>query len=195
LHVLNGTGTPEAAALASQAIFQDSTASTSDIGIQLTSGTSGECYIWFGDTGNSAIGYFHYSNVFDTLALFVNTAKVFTAQNDQQMVFEKAVSFVSEVDNGISGTSDTIDWTQGNKQKSTITEDVTYAFTAPDGASNLILKITQDGSGGNEVTWPATVLWPDSIVQQPSAAAASVSIASFYYDGTDYYGQIAGDFS
>ena len=40
--------------------------------------------------------------------------------------------FDAEFDNGNSSTADTIDWGVGNKQKSTLTGNCTYTFTAPD---------------------------------------------------------------
>jgi len=73
--------------------------------------------------------------------------------------FDTEAVFDAEYDNGNSGAADTIDWTKGNKQKSTLTDDVTYTFTAPSGACNLILHIVQDGTGGRDATWPASVTW------------------------------------
>ncbi|MGE5438058.1 MAG: hypothetical protein ACM3O3_12665 [Syntrophothermus sp.] len=53
----------------------------------------------------------------------------------------------NEYDNGNSGTADTINWTLSNKQKSTLTGNVTYTFTAPSKPCSLTLKCVQDGTG------------------------------------------------
>ncbi len=109
--------------------------------------------------------------------------------------FKKEVYFDAEVDNGNSGTADTIDWTAGNKQKSTLTDDVTFTFTDPSGPANLILKLVQDATGSRTVTWPAEVLWPEGTAPTLSTAANAVDIVSFYFDGTNYFGQGALNFS
>ena len=103
--------------------------------------------------------------------------------------FTTQAYFDGEVDNGNSSTADTIDWTAGNKQKSTLTGNCTFTFTAPSGPCNLILKLVQDGTGSRTVTWPATVKWPEGTAPTLSTAANSVDIVSFYYDGTNYHGQ------
>lgn len=104
--------------------------------------------------------------------------------------------FDAEVDNGNSGTTDTIDWTVGNKQKSTLTGNVTFTFSPePSGPCNLILKLVQDGTGSRTVTWPADVKWPGGTAPTLTTAASAVDIISFYYDGTDFYGQSGLNFS
>lgn len=109
--------------------------------------------------------------------------------------FQAAAIFDAEVDNGNSGTSDTIDWTAGNKQRSTLTGNVTFTFTEPNGPCNLIFKLIQDGTGSRTVTWPGDVLWPGGTAPTLTTDASAVDIVSFYYDGTDFYGQAGLDFS
>lgn len=100
-----------------------------------------------------------------------------------------------EVDNGNSGTSDTIDWGAGNFQKSTLTGNVTYTFTAPDGPGRFQLLLEQDATGSRTATWPGTVLWPGGTAPTLSTAANSIDIITFYYDGTNYYGVESLNFS
>lgn len=109
--------------------------------------------------------------------------------------FDKEAYFDAEVDNGNSGTADTIDWTAGNKQKSTLTGNCTFTFTAPSGPANLIFKLIQDGSGSRTVVWPATVKWPNGTAPTLSTAAASIDIIAFYWDGSNYFGQAGLKFS
>ena len=89
-----------------------------------------------------------------------------------------------EVDNGNSGTSDTINWTAGNFQKSTVTGACVYTFTAPTGPTTLILKLVNGGSAS--LTWPASVYWPSAT--EPTWTTSGTDIISFYYDGTNYHG-------
>lgn len=101
--------------------------------------------------------------------------------------------FGSEVDNGNSGAADTIDWTAGNKQKSTLTDNCTFTFSPePSGPCSLVLRLVQDGVGSRTVTWPGDVIWPDG-APTLSTAAAAVDVIGFYYDGTDFYGEVLLD--
>lgn len=93
-----------------------------------------------------------------------------------------------EVDNGNSGAAKTIDWTTGNFQEIVLTADCTLTFTAPSGPTTLVLKVTQDGSGGWDFTYPGTTKWADSTEPVLTGTAGSVDILTFYYDGTNYHG-------
>lgn len=110
-----------------------------------------------------------------------------------ELVFKKAATFL-EIDNGSSGTSKTIDWGSGNKQKILMTDNCTFTFTAPNSPGNFLIKLTQDGGGGNTATWPGTVTWPGGTPPTLSTGGGDVDIVSFYYDGTNYHGQFALDF-
>lgn len=109
--------------------------------------------------------------------------------NSQDITNLGGVSFASLVNNGNSGAADTIDWTAGNKQKSTLTADCTFTFTAPNGVTSLTLQLIQDGTGEWDATWPASVKWPDGEPTWSSDTAGKKRIVSFFYDGTDYIAQ------
>jgi len=116
--------------------------------------------------------------------------------NSQDIDNAKTVTFIAEVDDGNSGAADTIDWTTGQKHKSTLTANCTYTFTAPQGPCNLLLKVVQDGTGSRTVTWPATVKWPtNGTAPTLSTGVNDVDIITFYYDGTNYYGVASLDFA
>lgn len=100
----------------------------------------------------------------------------------------------TEIDNGNSGTSDTLDFSTGNYHKSTLTGNVTFTFTAPNGSTRIQLKLIQDATGSRTVTWPGTVVWPGGTAPTLSTAANSEDIVTFYYDGTNYYGVASLDF-
>lgn len=95
----------------------------------------------------------------------------------------------AEVDNGNSAAADTVDWTAGMYQKSTLTGNCTFTFTAPQGPTQLRLKLVQDGTGSRLVTWPSAVKWAGGTAPTLSTGAAAVDIIDLYFDGTNYYGR------
>lgn len=91
----------------------------------------------------------------------------------------------------------TIDWTNGNKAAMSMTvSPSTVAFTNPPRASNLILRISQDGTGSRTVsTWDTDIKWADGSAPTLSTAASAIDIISFYFDGSKYYGVASTNFS
>ena len=100
----------------------------------------------------------------------------------------RSATFIAEIDNGNSSTSDTIDWGAGQKQKSTMTGNCTYTFTAPDGPCNLMLACYNDGTV-RTITWPNTVKWPASTAPTFTGTNGVRDLIAFYFDGTHYFGQ------
>jgi hypothetical protein len=99
------------------------------------------------------------------------------------------LAYGAEYDNGNSGAADTIDWNNGNGQKSTLTAACTYTFTAPtSGIARLQLRVIQGGTGSYTVTWPATVKWQADTAPTLSTAVGSVDIITFWWDGQYYRG-------
>lgn len=98
----------------------------------------------------------------------------------------RSISYEGEVDNGNSSTADTIDWTTGTLQKSTLTGNCTYTFTAPQPWTAIQLRIVQDGTGGRTVTWPGSVVWDKGYAPVMAGGPNSEVIISGYYDGTNY---------
>jgi hypothetical protein len=107
---------------------------------------------------------------------------------NQSLTNARCITYAAEVDNGNSGAADTVDWTAGQTQKSTLTGNCTFAFTAPPGVCGLSLKLIQDATGSRTVTWPGSVIWVGGSAPTLSTAPAAVDIISLYYDGTNYYG-------
>lgn len=105
-----------------------------------------------------------------------------------QWNFGAHTAYFTETDNGNSSTADTIDWRLSNKQKSTLTGNCTFTFTAPAGPCSLILKLIQDSTGSRTVTWPATVHWSGGTTPTLTTTVNKVDIITFYYDGTTYFG-------
>lgn len=123
------------------------------------------------------------------------TAKGTGAINPTTKVKFDKTAYFAEIDNGNSSTADTIDWTAGNKQKSTLTGNCTFTFTAPSGPCSLILKLVQDATGSRTVTWPTAVHWPGGTAPTLTTTANKVDIISFYFDGSVYYGNYSLNFT
>lgn len=97
------------------------------------------------------------------------------------------VRFGAEYDNGNSGTSKTINFANGQKQKMTMTGNCTLTLSAPTGAADYKLKLIQNGTGGFTVTWPGGTKFFGGVAPTISTAASSVTIISVYYDGSVYW--------
>lgn len=112
---------------------------------------------------------------------------------DPTRAIPRTAYFDEEFDNGNSGTTDTIDWGVGNKQKSTLTGNVTYTFTNPAGPTSVILRVVQDGTGSRTVTWPSEVKWAGGSAPTLTTTAGATDIISMYFDGTNYHGSSSLD--
>lgn len=110
----------------------------------------------------------------------------------------KAAHFEELTINTPAGTTQTIDWTQSNKQKldlSSATGDVTVDFVPPKGPCSLQLLISQ-GTTARDITWPTSVKW-DNDVGEPiwNADTNLTRIVSFLYDGTNYFAAASATYS
>lgn len=102
-------------------------------------------------------------------------------------VFSDTARF-SEVSNGNSGTSKTVDFSAGNKQNLTLTGNCTLTFTSPASPCSLVFKLVQDGTGGRTVVWPSSVKWSGGTAPTLTTGAGKVDLVAFYFDGTNYFG-------
>lgn len=108
----------------------------------------------------------------------------------------KLIYFNGEYDNGNSGTTKTIAWDNGQKQKITTTGTCTLTFTAPAGPCNLVLDIIHEASTtAYTYTWPAAVKWPGGTKVTTTNTSGAVDIVSFYYNGSSYYAVGSANFS
>lgn len=115
----------------------------------------------------------------------VSGAKTFTAN----LQFDDKVTFTDEVvdtiyDIGNSGTSKTIDWTNGKTQKMTLTGNCTLSFSNATAGGYLVLNIDVDGTGGYTLTLPANCIGVSGATITKTANAKNV--IGFRYDGTNY---------
>jgi len=98
-----------------------------------------------------------------------------------------SIGFTAQTATG-DGTT-TIDWKLGNKMHFTFgAANETFTFTAPSNPCNILMTMTQDGTGSRTATWPATVKWPAGTAPTLTTTASGVDVISFYWDGTNYFG-------
>lgn len=116
-----------------------------------------------------------------------NYSNVEKLNNGNYKVTVYTTVFSSEYNNGNSGAAYTVDWNNGNKQAVTLDANTTLTFTAPEGASNLILRIVQDGVGDRTITWPAAVKWPNGVAPTLSVAGSAQDVISCYFNELDYF--------
>lgn len=78
----------------------------------------------------------------------------------------------------------------------TLTGNVTLTLptpvATPKRSGTITLVLTQDGTGGRTITWPAGIKWPDGIVQQPGAGLNTISIFHLLWTGANWIGMLGG---
>lgn len=97
------------------------------------------------------------------------------------------VRFAGEYNAGNSSTALTVDFTNGQKQKATLTGNATITLSSP-AVGSYQLKLVQDATGSRTVTWSPTPKYVGSSTAPAiNTTANSETIVSVYYDGTSYY--------
>lgn len=94
---------------------------------------------------------------------------------------------IAEFDDGNSGASDTIDFSNGPAHKSTLTGNCTFTFSNPIAGQAYVLKTVGDGTV-RTITWPAAVKWAGGTAPTMTGTAGKFDLINFYYDGTNYLG-------
>lgn len=118
------------------------------------------------------------------------------AMADFNITAAKTVTFGAAPDAQTTGGAVTIDWSAGQKHTLTLSSNATsVAFTAPPGIGNFMLVIKQSGAANFTVAgWAASVKWPGGTAPVITTGSGKVDVLSFYWDGTDYWGQYAQNF-
>lgn len=104
----------------------------------------------------------------------------------------KAVSGL--YDNGNSGTSKTIDWSNGDRQKLTISGNVTISYSNAIAGQILTLELVENATGNFTITLP-TSKWPNGAAGVFTTTANAKNLLVVFYDGTDYLTQLASGFA
>lgn len=103
----------------------------------------------------------------------------------------KTASFNVEYDNGNSGAADTVTFSNGQKQKITLTANTTLTITAPAAGDvgNYQLRLIQNAAGGSTVTWSglSASRWLSSATAPAiNAASNGETIISLFWDGANF---------
>ena len=88
-----------------------------------------------------------------------------------------------------AGTTQTIDWSQGNLQIvdiSSATGNVTLTLSNHVAGAAYGVKIMQ-GANARNLVWPAAVKWPAGVPFSVSTINGAVDFVSLFYDGSSYY--------
>tara|TARA_R110002096_G_scaffold118493_4_gene256657 strand:+ start:490 stop:1296 length:807 start_codon:yes stop_codon:yes gene_type:complete len=101
-----------------------------------------------------------------------------------------------------SATSLTIDLKEGISQVLVISQDITaLSFTGESAYTGITeevtLKVNQDGTGGWDITWPASIVWASGVAPVLAQDPAALSYYSFvtYDNGVTWLGSaLTGDF-
>lgn len=91
-------------------------------------------------------------------------------------------------DNAPSGTTETIDWNDGNGQTldlGSASGNVTLTFSNPHAGASYVLKVTQ-GVTPRTVTWPVAVKWPGGVAPTLTAVNGAKDLCAFFYVASEY---------
>src|SRR3990167_7278485 len=92
------------------------------------------------------------------------------------------------VDDGNSGTADTIDWATGNIHKSTLTGNSTFTYSNPATGALYVHEVLQDGTGSRTVVWDAAVVWDNGTSPTLTTTINKKDVFGFLYNGVKYIG-------
>ena len=107
---------------------------------------------------------------------------------------DNAVGFTQSSATGAGGGTTQIDWDKGNKVAFTFgAGNETLTFNGPTNPANLLLTLTQDGTGSRTITWPANTSWASGTAPTLTTTASATDLVSFYYDGSVFMGETSLD--
>jgi hypothetical protein len=86
-----------------------------------------------------------------------------------------------------SGSSITINLSNGTFQIITLTANTTITMPTATAGKSFSIFLKQDGTGGKTVSW-STVVWPSATAPTITSTASKADLYSFFSDGTNWYG-------
>lgn len=118
------------------------------------------------------------------IAALESKARVSTPASVTTTLSYQGTGISSEYDNGNSGSSKTIDWSNGISQSITLNANTTLDFLNPASGKVYYLHLNSDYSASRNVSFPASVLFQNGSVTY--LGNGFNTILSLYYDGTNY---------
>jgi hypothetical protein len=120
-----------------------------------------------------------------------NTISPTTATTALKFTAISASQYINVLGN--TGATPVIDLSLGNFVTATLNQDTTFSFVnAPTQAVSFTLFLTNDGTPGRNVVWPATVKWPGGGAPTRTTAASKTDIYTFLTidSGLNWYGNL-----
>jgi hypothetical protein len=181
-----------------------------DAGMTIFSATTGTIY--FGDVASATVGRIQYNHTSDLLTLRAGGAGgISHSKVNTQVTYDSGVKawqvagqIVSDLPSTISlsgaSPTTTLDWSDGNFQVVDMSSATgTWTPTAPsNGIAGGVygIKFIQNANNVGidlDTTWG--VLWPSGTGPTASSTNNAVDIITIFYDGSNWYGTFAQDFS
>lgn len=102
---------------------------------------------------------------------------------------------LSQTVGSISTTGSTLDWSLSNNFDYTLTTGTTFTFTGDTDGQTIVMGLTQDGTGGHTVTWPAGVKWAAGGTEPTmTSASGSTDVYTLIKINGTVYGSYIQDF-
>jgi hypothetical protein len=125
----------------------------------------------------------------------ISASKLDLAGASVSGAFSAKVFGSAEFDAGNSGTSKTIDCTNGANQRLTLTGNCNgITLTNPTSGMMLKLKVLS-GTGSFTCAFTTTVKWASGSAYVATTTASATDIVTLYYDGSAWWGQAANGFA
>lgn len=103
------------------------------------------------------------------------------------------IAYVPEYNAGNSGATLTLNLTtNGPNQKLVLTAACTFTIATPVAGTSGVIRTVQNGSGGNNITWPTNVNFQNDSAPFVTTTASTATLYSYYSDGTVIYMAVFG---
>lgn len=185
-------------------VYEDSAGTTAETGVTVENDGDGDSLIqfllttlqrWVIGIDNSDNDTFKISSSIDLdsdahFSIKTNgNIGIGTSDSQEKLEVNGASVFTSEIDNGASGASATVDWSSGNYQFITLDNaSVNLQFTDPGGTGDFILRIVQDGTGSRTIsTWDTDIEWVGGVIPTLSTTANTSDLLRCFFNGTNYF--------
>lgn len=114
-----------------------------------------------------------------------------------KLVSKKYIAYDTEYDNGNSGASKTINFSNGNKQKITVDQNTSILVDNDELVGNFLLKIVSSGDYTIQILDAASnsIYWVNGLFPSLGGGNGITDIVSFYSDGTKVYASASLSFA
>jgi hypothetical protein len=126
-----------------------------------------------------------------------------TSNPRERLEVNNTAVFTQEYNNGTQNIDFGLDWSNGNKQVVTLSDDggdqnITITLSGPDGGvGNLLLRVVQGDASNMELTWAAasgSVKWSGGAAPSLTNGSGSEDIITCFTNGNDFYCAASLDF-